>query len=130
VIRTFCVLLAAGALAVAGCGGNDNNNSAQTTSADQSTSTAADASAAKTVGIDMKNTAFEPNQVTVKVGQTVRWENYDGFDHNVVATEGETFKSDNFGKGGEYKYTVDKPGTIKYVCTLHPGMEGTITVTQ
>ena len=25
--------------------------------------------------------------------------------------------------------TVDEPGTVKYVCTIHPGMTGTIEVT-
>jgi plastocyanin len=35
-----------------------------------------------------------------------------------------------FGGGGSYSYTPRKPGTIKYVCTLHPGMDGTLVVTK
>jgi plastocyanin len=31
-------------------------------------------------------------------------------------------------KGDSYKRTFATPSTVKYVCTVHPGMEGTITV--
>jgi plastocyanin len=139
VIRTLTALLVIGALAVAGCGskkssstGGQASTPATSTPAETTatTMTSVGASSAKTVTIDMRNISFSPKQVTVKVGQTVKWENYDSVDHNVVATQGETFKSNNFGKGASFKYTVDKAAAIKYVCTLHPGMEGTITVTQ
>jgi plastocyanin len=29
--------------------------------------------------------------------------------------------------GDSYLVKVTRPGTYKYVCTFHPGMEGTIT---
>jgi plastocyanin len=82
------------------------------------------------VAISMKNTAFSPTSQTVKVGQKVTWTNQDPFDHNVTATAGAAFKSQNFGQGGTYTFTAKKPGTIKYVCTIHPGMDGTLTVTK
>jgi plastocyanin len=141
--RFLVAALAAGALAVAGCGSDNNDNSSSdtgatapatstpTTSSSESTTTSgSESSSGKEVEVDMRNIAFDPKQITVKVGQKIKWENYDSVDHNVVATKGENFQSKNFGKGGEYEYTVDKPGTITYVCTLHPGMEGTITVTK
>jgi plastocyanin len=147
--RILVAALAAGALAVAGCGSDDNGSSSSdtgaaapstttstptptpTTESTESTSSSeSSSSSGKEVDIDMRNIAFDPKQITVKVGQKIKWENYDAVDHNVVATKGDDFKSKNFGKGGEYEYTVDKPGTITYVCTLHPGMEGTIAVTQ
>jgi plastocyanin len=78
----------------------------------------------------MKNIQFVPKSVTAKVGQTVKWTNNDSVDHNVTATSGETFKSKTFGQGGTYSYKLDKAGTIKYVCTIHPGMDGTIVVTK
>jgi len=82
------------------------------------------------VAIKMQNIAFEPKSATAKVGQKVTWTNEDSTDHNVTAQAGETFKSKDFGKGGTYSYKLDKPGTIKYVCTIHPGMEATLTVTK
>jgi len=78
----------------------------------------------------MKNIQFAPKSVTAKVGQTVKWTNDDSVDHNVTATSGATFKSSTFGQGASYSQKLTKAGTIKYVCTIHPGMEGTIIVTK
>ncbi|HEX8102993.1 MAG TPA: plastocyanin/azurin family copper-binding protein [Solirubrobacteraceae bacterium] len=77
--------------------------------------------------ITMKNIEFSPKELTVKVGEPVTWVNEESIEHNAVAKSGE-FKSELFGQGGTYKYKPTKPGTIKYVCTVHPGMEGTLKV--
>jgi len=76
----------------------------------------------------MQNIAFDPKDVTVKVGQKVTWTNDDSVDHNVTSQSGETIKSDNFGKGGTFSFTPTKAGKISYVCTIHPGMTATLTV--
>jgi plastocyanin len=81
------------------------------------------------VTIKMQNIAFDPKEVTVKVGQKVTWTNEDTVDHNVTSQSGETVKSDNFGKGGTFSFTPKKAGKISYVCTIHPGMTATLTVT-
>jgi plastocyanin len=138
-IRVLTLLLACLALAAvaAGCG-SDNNNSGSSSSqaapaaADTGSteSTSTKASGSGEIEIKMQNIAFDPKDVTAKVGQTIKWTNEDSVEHDVKATAGESFKSDLFGKGGTYSYKLDKAGTIKYVCTLHPGMEGTVTVTQ
>jgi len=78
--------------------------------------------------IEMKGIAFSPKNATVKVGQKVTWTNKDAVDHNVIADNGE-FKSKNFGQGGTFSFTPTKAGTIKYQCTLHPGMTAVLTVT-
>ncbi|MCW2996777.1 MAG: blue (type 1) copper domain protein [Solirubrobacterales bacterium] len=151
--RLILPFAAAGALVVAGCGSSSSSSSttpaaSSSTSASSSSTpatssstssstpasssstpaTSTPAASGKDVSISMKNIAFDPKSVTAKVGQTVIWKNDDTVDHNVVATSGETFKSANFGQGATYKYKLDKPGTIKYVCTIHPGMDGTIVV--
>ena len=82
------------------------------------------------VAISMKNIQFAPKAATAKVGQTVVWTNQDSVAHNVTATSGASFRSANFGKGGTYKQTLTAPGKIAYVCTLHPGMDATLTVTR
>ena len=138
--RTLTLALAALALVAAGCGDDNNDNASTSTGttattppAQTTTGTTTDentTSSGKTIDVDMRNISFDPKSVTAKVGDTIKWENYDTVDHNVVAESGEDFKSDNFGKGGEFEYKLDKAGTIKYVCTIHPGMEGTITVTK
>jgi plastocyanin len=127
--------LACVALGFAGCGSSSKKSSSSASSsstpAPAPTSTAApSASAGKTVKIVMQNTAFSPKSITAKVGQTVVWTNQDPFDHNVTATKGEEFKSKNFGQGASYSYKLDKAGKISYTCTIHPGMNATITVTK
>jgi plastocyanin len=81
------------------------------------------------IAIKMKNIQFAPKQVSAKVGQTVTWTNDDSVAHNVTAVAGASFRSTNFGKGGTYRYRPAAPGKISYVCTLHPGMDATLTVT-
>jgi plastocyanin len=121
------------AVAAAGCGGGDNGggSSAASTSTPQATSSAASSSGGGgEVEIKMQNIQFAPKDVTVKVGQKVKWDNEDSVDHNVTAESGADFKSSDFGKGGSFEFTPDKAGTIKYVCTIHPGMTATLNVTQ
>lgn len=78
----------------------------------------------------MKNVAFSPRAAKVKVGETVTWINHDRVPHDVVATSGASFDSGTFGQGETYEFRPTKPGTIAYVCTLHQGMDGTLTVTR
>ena len=120
--RILLALCAVVALAAAGCGSYTSSGSSS------SASTAAAASSGGGVAIKMQNIAFDPKAVTVKVGQKVTWTNDDSVDHNVTSQSGETIKSDNFGKGATFSFTPKKAGTIKYVCTIHPGMTATLTV--
>src|SRR4051794_27749529 len=121
-------LLACLALAVAGCGSSDDNGGGSSASSSEAAPASSDSSGGGTE-IDMKNIQFNPKQQTVKVGEKVTWVNQDDVDHNVVTTGGDAkFESDNFGKAGTYSYTPTKAGTIKYTCTLHPGMDGELTV--
>jgi plastocyanin len=138
-MRRILLLLVVLGVAVfaAGCGSDNNNDSSSSASAPATepattpaaTDTSAATPAAGVVDIKMQNISFSPADVTAKVGQTVKWTNEDSVEHNVIATKGEEFKSKVFGNGKTYEYKLDKPGTITYVCTLHPGMQGTITVT-
>jgi plastocyanin len=121
------------ALVAAGCGsGDDDGSTAPATAAPTATGTPGGAGGGEAAGdavvVDMKNIQFEPKDVTVDAGQTIRWENLDTVDHDAVATSGADFESDQFGQGGTFEFTPEAAGKIEYVCTLHPGMEGTITV--
>jgi plastocyanin len=136
-LYSIAACLALGGALVAGCGSSSSNSksnkstsSAAAAPAPATSTAAAPAAASGTVAVTMKNIQFSPKSISAKVGQTVKWTNDDTVDHNVVATAGETFKSKNFGPGATYAYKLDKAGTIKYVCTIHPGMEGTIVVTK
>ena len=106
------------ALALAACGGGD----------DDTQPAASGACPSDAVTIHMKDIKFDPETATAKAGQTVCWVNDDSVDHDAVADSGATFKSELFGKDQTFTTKVDQPGTVKYECTIHPGMTGEITV--
>jgi plastocyanin len=123
ILLALCAVLAL-ALGLAACGGGDDNGGGST-----STTSAASSGGGGEVEIKMQNIQFAPKDTTVKVGQKVKWVNEDTTDHNVTSDSGADFKSDDFGKGASFEFTPDKAGTIKYECTLHPGMTATLNVT-
>jgi plastocyanin len=116
--------LAAAVVLAAGCGSGSDSTGTTASSAPASKP----ASSGGAVAVKMQNIQFAPKDVTVKAGQTITWTNDDTVDHNVTATAGAAFKSKDFGKGGSFSFKAAKAGTIKYVCTIHPGMSGTVTV--
>jgi plastocyanin len=124
-----CGALALGGAFVAGCG-SDNNDNGSAPKTTTTTGTTAGATKGSVVEVSMKNNLFVPETITAKVGQTIKWTNDDPYPHNVTATKGEDFQSDNIDGGGTYEYKLDKAGTIDYVCTIHSGQRGTITVTK
>jgi plastocyanin len=78
--------------------------------------------------VSMQNLRFKPDHVQVAVGQKVTWRNDENIGHDVKADSGASFSSETFNKDKTYSFTPAKAGTIKYECTLHPGMDGTIDV--
>jgi plastocyanin len=126
--RSLLLLAAVATVAVAGCGSDSSSTSS--TAADTSAAPASTAanSGTGTVTVEMKNIQFVPKDITVNVGQTLKWVDLDSVEHNVVADSGADFKSDVFGQDGSFEWTATKPGKVEYECTLHPGMVGTITV--
>jgi plastocyanin/endonuclease/exonuclease/phosphatase family metal-dependent hydrolase len=118
------LLCGLGCLALAGCGSSSSSSSSGSTPAKPATA----ASSGGAVKINMQNIQFVPSTQTVKVGQKVTWVNQDTVDHNVTAKSGAKFASSTFGKGKSFTFTPTKAGTINYVCTIHPGMDGTLTV--
>jgi plastocyanin len=132
--RITPLLFAVVALVAAGCGSSNNSSSSSsassapaTTTGSTSTSGGTAAPSGKTVTIDMKNIQFNPKDVTVKVGETVKWVNQDSVPHNVT---GGPLHSPTFSKGGTFTYKATKAGKISYVCTIHPGMTATLNVTS
>ena len=79
------------------------------------------------VQVIMKNGAYDPATVTIKVGDTVTWTNQDTHQHNVVADSGEFF-SQPLSEGGTYGFKFTKAGTYPYSCSIHPGETGTVIV--
>lgn len=85
-----------------------------------------------TVQIAYRNIAISPDTVRVRVGSTIRWTNYDPVEHNVTSDGGpQRFASKNFGEGATFELKANRPGLIRYLCTIHPTtMNGTIEVVK
>ena len=128
ILLSGCAALAL-ALAVSACGGSSGGGSTATSTSTASSSASSSGGGGGSVAIKMQNIAFAAKETTVKVGEKVTWTNDDSVTHNVTANSGADFKSKDFGNGGTFSFTPEKAGTIKYVCTIHPGMTGTLTVT-
>ncbi len=77
---------------------------------------------------------FTPNSLNIKVGTTVTFVNTDGNIHTVTSVTAGTqtpdgiFDSGMVKPGNTFSYTFSKSGTYEYICTIHPHMHGTITV--
>jgi amicyanin len=81
----------------------------------------------------MKDLAFAPASITVKVGTTVTWTNQDSPEHDVASDTDSPMSglaSPLLGQGEKFSFTFTTPGTYTYHCTPHPFMHGTVIVTQ
>lgn len=131
------ILLAGGGLLLANHKSSDtsSNASKSTTVNDGGTMQPANESgsskAVATTTVSIKDMAFSPADIAVKVGDTVTWTNNDSVAHTVTETDSQTGpKSQNIEPGKSFVYTFDKAGTYKYDCSIHPSMTGTVTVTE
>jgi len=79
--------------------------------------------------ISIKDFAFSPATLTVKVGTTVTWVNSDSVAHSAVSDDG-TFDTKLLAPGEKGSYTFTKAGTYTYKCSIHPSMTGTIVVEE
>lgn len=73
-----------------------------------------------TVGV--VNFEYQPNTVTVQVGDTVTWNNTEGF-HSVDADDGSFGNAP--GNGWTFTHTFTAPGTYEYFCEVHSTASGT-----
>ncbi len=124
-MRTRLPLLLTLLALLAGCG---SEKSTGTGSGGGSPNEPATSSGGDTVQVKMKNILFVPDKITARVGQTVHWTNDDSVAHTVKAESGADFASDAIQPGKTFEAKVTKAGAIAYVCTIHPGQKGTITV--
>lgn len=114
--RALAVALAGGVLVAVGCGDDEESP---------------DPASAQVVTVDMRDVSFKPKNLAVEAGTTVRWTNSDAeILHTVtkVSGPGEAFDSGNVYPGETYERRFDEPGRIDYVCVLHDGQAGSITV--
>ena len=76
----------------------------------------------------IKDFSFSPKPITVMVGSTINVINDDNTTHTLTANNG-AFNTGDLGSGRRGSVTVDRAGTYRYHCTIHPFMTGTARVT-
>ena len=77
---------------------------------------------------DMK---FNPEDLTINVGDTVTWTNNDGIGHTATSTdEPAYFDSENIDTGATWSFTFTEAGTYNYKCDYHSSMTASITVVE
>ena len=128
--KLLVLLIACLALTLAACGGDDDDDGGGGTTATTEQTDTGGAQAGEPTTVDIPEISFEPTDVTVKVGESVSWTNSDDIQHTVtkVGGPGPAFDSGNLDPGDEFEQTFDKKGKVDYVCTIHAGQEGSVTV--
>ena len=75
----------------------------------------------------IKDFMFAPLALTVKAGSVVSWTNHDNEPHTVASDAG-AFRSGALDTNDSFSFKFEKPGTYRFLCSIHPYMVGTITV--
>jgi plastocyanin len=116
-MRHLCLMLAAAGVAALACSGDD------------SPSGPTDGGGTSTVSVGPNGSlTFSPATLTVPVNTTVTWNwNSGGVVHNVTFPDGTTSGDKSSGTFGR---TFGTAGNFTYLCTLHAGMNGTVSVTS
>jgi plastocyanin len=77
--------------------------------------------------VAVANFAFDPQSVTVNVGDSVTWTNGDAEAHTATG-DGGSFDTGSIAGGASASVTFDTAGTFAYICSIHPTMTGTVVV--
>jgi plastocyanin len=81
----------------------------------------------KTVEIKVNEMTFGPAMANANVGDTISWVNVGKIPHTVTAKDG-SFDKTPIAPGERFNYVLRKEGTVSYVCSFHPGMDGMLMV--
>ena len=145
--RPIPVLLAILALSLAAC----SSSAASPTEADAPPATASEAdpteseaaeseaaaesedATAEDERVRLESSNFDPEELTIAVGTTVRFLNADSFAHTVTEGTGgqavdDPIVDEDLEPNKSVGVTFDEPGTYEITCELHPSMQMTITV--
>ena len=80
------------------------------------------------VTVDIKNFAFNPPILNIKVGTKVVWTNNGSAPHNITSNSGGILSSATLSTGQFFSFTFTKTGSFSYHCAIHPMMKGIVVV--
>lgn len=71
---------------------------------------------------------YQPDTLTIHVGDTVEWKNIDIVPHTATAMDKKSFDSGLIATGNSWRFTFTRTGTYNYECTLHPNMKAKLVI--
>jgi plastocyanin len=77
--------------------------------------------------VTIDNFVFNPGELTIAVGTTVKFVNHDDIPHSVV-DKNKAFRSKALDTDDTFSFTFANAGTYDYFCGLHPHMTAKIVV--
>jgi plastocyanin len=86
---------------------------------------AATSSEAASHSVAMTGFAFDPAEITVRVGDSVTWTNHDSEPH---AVQGGPMNSPDIAPGATFSHTFSEAGDVSYLCRIHTYMTGVVHV--
>jgi plastocyanin len=75
--------------------------------------------------VSIKGMKFDPPALQVAAGDSVTFTNEDAAPHTATANDG-SFDTGRLGRGESATVTISSPGTVAYICKIHPAMKGTV----
>jgi len=79
------------------------------------------------------NLAFDPRDVTIRVGESVRWTNLEIIPHTSTSGEpgapDDLWESGTLSRGESFTQAFDEPGEFIYYCRFHPNVPAMVGAT-
>jgi len=78
--------------------------------------------------VEIKNSTFDPNSLTISKDSIVIWTNKDYSLHTVTSNSGTAISSRGLGHGESYQQMFKNTGTYNYHCSVNTSIKGIIIV--
>jgi plastocyanin len=125
----MAIVAAGSALVLAACGGTSGGNGGGSSCNPTGGSTSGTGTTVVKVVPDPNTVGkFDPTTVSVTAGQSVEWDFTDSSTPHTVTADDNSFDSCSQNSGFKFLVTFSKAGDVKYHCTLHAQMLGTVKV--
>jgi plastocyanin len=88
-------------------------------------------SGADTTEIIIRDYKYQPAELSIPAGTTVKWTNDEKrVSHSILFTGPGGFESERIFPGESWERRFDEPGRYPFSCGPHPEMQGVITVSD
>ena len=125
----MAIVAAGSALVLAACGSTSGGNGGGSSCNPTGGSTSGTGTTVVKVVPDPNTVGkFDPTTVSVTAGQSVEWDFTDTSSPHTVTADDNSFDSCSQNSGFKFLVTFSKAGDVKYHCTLHAQMLGTVKV--